>query len=57
MTFFIFKPFAKNVKIEIWKCVCFWILDVRNDPDPEAPFAVVLRGDTSTKGAPSVLLW
>ena len=31
----------------------FLILDVRNDPDPEAPLAVVLRGDTTTTGATS----
>ena len=43
----------------MWKLkfenVYFWILDVRNDPDPEAPLVVVLRGDTTTRGAGKIL--
>ena len=31
------------------------MLDIRNDPDPDAPLAVVLRGDTATRGAEKML--
>ena len=45
----------------MWKLkfenVYFWILDVRKDPDPEAPLVVVLRGDTTTRGAGKVALY
>ena len=37
------------------RCFGFWISDVRYHPDPEAPLAVVLRREPTTKGAGNIL--
>ena len=54
----IFHFFTLHRKIEnlkFWKWI-FWISNGRNYRDPEAPLAVVLRGDTTTRGATSEML-
>ncbi len=54
----IFHFFTLRQKIEnlkFWKWI-FWISNGRNYRDPEAPLAVVLRGDTTTRGATSEML-
>ena len=54
-----FNIFWRRQKIEnlkFWKWI-FWISNGRNYRDPEAPLAVVLRGDTTTRGATRARSW
>ena len=53
--FYFFWRRQKIENLKFWKWI-FWISNGRNYRDPEAPLAVVLRGDTTTRGATSEML-